>query len=41
MDHIHYYDTVEDKRYEAIMQYYEDENYFGRQRFLYWEAEQR
>ena len=37
MDHIHCYDVVEDKRYEAIMEYYEDENYFGRQRFLYWE----
>lgn len=37
LDHIHYYDTVEDKFYDAIMETYENENYFTRQRFVKWE----
>ncbi len=37
MDHIHYYDVAEDKFYEAIMETYQDENYFDRQRFIRWE----
>lgn len=34
---IHYYDAVEDKIYNAIMEKYQDENYFDRQRFIRWE----
>lgn len=36
MSSIHYYDTVEDKVYDAVMENYEDEGYFTRQRFVEW-----
>lgn len=36
MDHIHYYDTVEDKCMHAKMEMYENEDFFYRQRFLEW-----
>lgn len=37
MSHIHYYDTVEDKVYYAVMETYENEEYYTRQRFVKWE----
>ena len=37
MSSIHYYDTVEDKVYDAVMKNYENEDYFTRQRFVEWE----
>jgi hypothetical protein len=37
MDYIHYYDTAEDKRYDAVMETYENETGFYRQRFVRWE----
>jgi hypothetical protein len=37
LDYIHYYDTVKDKLYDAVMETYENENYFTRQRFVRWE----
>lgn len=36
LDSIHYYDTVEDKVYDAVMETYKNENYFTRQRFVRW-----
>ncbi len=39
LDFIHYYDTVEDKCMRAIIEEYENENHFTRQRFCGWEEE--
>ena len=36
MDRIYYYDAVEDKYMCAKMEWYKDEDYFDRQRFLEW-----
>lgn len=36
LDCIHYYDTVEDDYKYAVMETYENENYFTRQRFVKW-----
>ena len=38
-DHIHYYDAWEDKTYNAVMEEYENENYFIRQRFCGWKED--
>jgi hypothetical protein len=36
MSHIHYYDIVEDKVYEAEMEDYENEEGYTRQKFVKW-----
>ena len=41
MSHIHYYDTVEDKSYDAEMEEYENEEGWTRQRFLRWKENKR
>lgn len=38
LDTIHYYDVVEDRIYNAVMETYED-NGFDRQRFIRWEKD--
>ena len=35
--HIHYYDTVEDKMYRAVMEEHYVEDYRARQKFIRWE----
>ena len=38
--HFHYYDIVKDKIMYAVMETYDDENYFVRQRFVCWSEEE-